>query len=129
MTFSEAVQRSGAPADFGLRKLDECPTYPCGFIREHAANIARALNWSEEQGEIRVQDLIEKFIDSLVRPTSGGFKIVDFTIYCIDVNIRDGKGSKSIDIITTLDRDKCKVTSESKRTVRRKSIIMGRNNS
>lgn len=29
-------------ADFGLRKLDECPTYPCGLIREHFANVARA---------------------------------------------------------------------------------------
>lgn len=34
-----------------------------------------------------------------------------------------------MDIITTLDRDKCKVTSESKRIVCRKSIIMSRNNS
>lgn len=76
-------------ADFGLRKLDECPTYPCGLIKEHSANIARAFNWSEEQVENRVQDLNEKFIDSLVRPTSGGFKIADFTTYCIDVNIRD----------------------------------------
>lgn len=56
-------------ADFGLRKLDEGPTYPCGLIREHSANIARALNWSEEQGENSVQDLNEKFIDSLVRPS------------------------------------------------------------
>lgn len=53
-------------ADFGLRKLDECPSYPCGLIREHSANIARALNWSEEQGENSVQDLNEKFIDSSV---------------------------------------------------------------
>lgn len=51
MTFSEAMEGSGAPADFGLRKLDECPIYPCELIREYAANIARALNWSEEQGK------------------------------------------------------------------------------
>lgn len=82
----------------------------------------------DDYGEKSVQDLNEKFIDSLVRPTSRGFKIADFTIYCIDVNIRDGEGSKSIDIIP-LDRDKCKVTSESKKIVCRKSIIMGRNNS
>lgn len=50
-------------ADFGLRKLDECPT-PSGLSRENAANIARALNWSEEQGENSEQDLNEKFIDS-----------------------------------------------------------------
>lgn len=29
-------------ADFGLRKLDEGPTYPYGLIREHSANISRA---------------------------------------------------------------------------------------
>lgn len=28
--------------DFGLRKLDEGPTYPCGLIREHSADITRA---------------------------------------------------------------------------------------
>lgn len=50
MTFSEAVQRSGAPADFGLRKLDECLTYPRGLIREHFANIAREF-LSEDYGE------------------------------------------------------------------------------
>lgn len=53
-------------ADFGLRKLDEGPTYPCGLIREHSANIARAFNWSEEQGENSVQDLNEKCINSSV---------------------------------------------------------------
>lgn len=37
-------------ADFGLRKLDECPTYPCGLIKEHSANIAREF-LSENQGE------------------------------------------------------------------------------
>lgn len=37
-------------ADFGLRKLDEGPTYPCGLIREDSANIAREF-LSENQGE------------------------------------------------------------------------------
>lgn len=37
-------------ADFVLRKLDECPTYPCGLIREHAANISREF-LSENQGK------------------------------------------------------------------------------
>lgn len=37
-------------ADFGLRKLDECPTYPCGLIRENSANIAREF-LSENQGK------------------------------------------------------------------------------
>lgn len=41
----------------------KCPTYPCGLIGEHSANIARALNWSEEQGENSVQDLNEKCIN------------------------------------------------------------------
>lgn len=39
------------------------PTYPCGLIREHFANIARAFNWSEQQGENSVQDLNEKCIN------------------------------------------------------------------
>lgn len=52
--------------DFGLRKLDEGPTYPCGLIKEHAADIARAFNWSEEQVENSVQDLDEQCINSSV---------------------------------------------------------------
>lgn len=37
-------------ADFVLRKLDAGPTYPCGLIREHFANIAREF-LSENQGK------------------------------------------------------------------------------
>lgn len=31
--------------------MNECPTYPCGLIREHFANIAREF-LSENQGKI-----------------------------------------------------------------------------
>lgn len=59
------MQRSGAPADFGLRKLDEGPTYPCGLIENISQTLLGRFG-GNDYGEKSVQDLNEKCINSSV---------------------------------------------------------------